>query len=131
MVRFGPTGGSAALAELIDEHGSALVADFAAHYGLRLATVLFEWSPREVLALVEGLPDDGMFAAHHQGGDAWRDYLGWGRDRHMRADQWDLGAAHAMAGSKKKPPTYPRPAEKKKSQGTPLFAMRPRPKGDT
>jgi hypothetical protein len=94
---FGSAGGSLALAELIDEHGSALVADFQAHYGLRLADVLFEWSPREVFALVEGYRTTAC-SPHHQGGDDWREFLGWGKDRHMAADQWDLGAAHAMSG---------------------------------
>jgi hypothetical protein len=132
---FGPGGGSLALAELIDEHGSAVAADFQAHYGLRLSDVLFEQSPREVLALVEGLVayEDSLYVAHDLGGDRWPEFLGWGKTRHMLADHWDAMYAIAVgaAGSKKKPPTYPRPNVKKPSAGTPLFAMRPpRPKGD-
>lgn len=125
-------GGSLALVELIEEHGSALVADFAHHYnGLRLANVVLEWSPREVLALVEGLPDDGLLAAHRQGGDQWREFLGWGADRHMFALWLDMYAqAHTEKG--KKAWTYPRPSSKPQpSQGVPFMQMfPPRRKGE-
>lgn len=104
-----PGGGSLTLAELIDEHGAALVSDFQSFYGLRLAEVVDVWSPREVLALVEGLPDDGMFAARLAGGEKWREFIGWGKRQHQFADLWDVIAANVMKGSKKKPPTYPRP----------------------
>jgi hypothetical protein len=132
--RVGTGGGSLALAELIDKHGTALVADFLSEYGVRLVDVVFEWPAREVLALVEGLPDNKVFAAYLAGGAKWREFHGWGKDRHVAADRWDaaVSLAFSTAGSKKKPPTYPRPNVKKPaSSGTPLFAMRPRaPKGD-
>lgn len=50
----------------------------------------------------------------------------------MEADFYDLYvAAHTPSG--KKAFTYPRPAQAKQTQGTPLTAMFPRtrPKGDT
>lgn len=131
MVEVVPGGGSLSLAELVDEHGSWLAADFLSEYGLRLADVLFEWSPREVLGLVEVLPPEGRFWAHMSGGEQWRQHLGWGKDRHLFADLMDVYVrSHS---SDKKPWTYPRPgSEKKQQQGTPLMAMIPRrtPKGD-
>lgn len=119
-----PGGGSVTLAELIDEHGGALVADFADHYGLRLAAVLFKWSPREVLALVEGLPDGCRFHAHVAGGADWRDFVGWDKGRHMFADWVDV-YVQAHTPEKKKPWTYPRPGAKPVSAGTPLLSMFP------
>jgi hypothetical protein len=113
-------GGSLALAELIDGHGAALVGDFQAHYGLRLADIVYVWPPREVLALVEGLPDDGLLAAHQQGGDEhWREFLGWGSERHMFANLYDLTVR--AAGEKKF--SHPRPAVKKPDEGVPLMNL--------
>lgn len=73
-----------------------------------------------------------MFDAHRQGGDErWREYLGWGKDRHMVADLWDLTLAHAMAGAKEKPVPYPRPTAKPKpSQGIPFLQAIGRRKGE-
>lgn len=108
------TGGSRALAELIDEHGAYLAADFLTEFGLRLSEVVADWPPREVLALVELLPPTSRLWAHVQGGDdQWRDFWGWGPDRHMMAD-WisTYVAAHTEKG--KKPWQYPRPHDKKK-----------------
>jgi hypothetical protein len=119
----GPSGGSLALAELIDKHGTALVADFLSEYGVRLVDVLFEWPPREVLALVEGLPDTSVYAAYVAGGSKWQEFRGWGKTRHMLADQWDLTLAHAMAGTKKKPTQYPRPTVRQAQQGVSLMQM--------
>lgn len=119
-------GGSLILAELIDEHGAAIYSDFQAEYGLNLTDVLFCRSPRELLALVEDLQyRDGAFAASLLGGAEFR---GWGVDRHMLANLWDLTAVAngvERGGGSKKPPTHPRPGEKKKSQGTPLTALFP------
>lgn len=110
-------GGSRALAELIDEHGAYLAADLLTEFGLRLTEVVAEWPPREVLALVEVLPPTSRLWAHVQGGDDWRDYWGWGIDRHMQADIWDitaLGNGVQTSKSNKKPPKYPRPRDKNK-----------------
>jgi hypothetical protein len=131
---FGAGGGSLALAELIDEHGTALVADFQAHYGLQLSAVLFERSPREVLALVEGLVayEDSLYVAHELGGEAWQEFLGWGKGRHMTADLWDATAKliHVSAGDRKNPKPYPRPNLKQSQQGIPFLQVFGRSKGD-
>lgn len=132
MDRDGTGGGSLSLAGLVDEHGPWLAADFLSEYGLRLADVLFEWSPREVLALVEVLPPEGRFWAHMSGGEQWRQHLGWGKDRHMVADLFNL---HVQINTEKgkKAWTYPRPGSApQQQQGTPFLAMVPRrkPKGD-
>lgn len=124
------SGGSLALAELIDEHGPSLVADFQAWYGLRLADVLFEWSPREVLSLVEGLVAYGasMYVARVRGGDQWVDHIGWDTHRHAEADFYDLYVqAHTPEG--KTPGKYPRPGSKPPpSQGIPFLNIVPRAK---
>jgi len=115
-------GGSLALAELIDEHGSALAVDFLAVYHTPLWEAL-ELPPRVVLALVEDLQYvNGAFAASVQGGAEFR---GWGVDRHMLANLYDLSAAIGWAGSRspKKAPTHPRPTSK--PNGTPITALFP------
>lgn len=131
MDEDGPGGGSLALGELVDEHGPALVADFLSEYGIRLADILFVWSPREVLALVEGLPASGRFQAHLVGGDKWHEFWGWDADRHLQANLWDLHVA-VNTPKGKKAEKYPRPTANKQAQGIPFLAMVPRrrPKGD-
>lgn len=111
-------GGSIALARLIDEYGAALVADFRAVYGMDLVAELHKlmsndesaMRPRHIFVLVEGLPIDCNFGAAIQGG---KDARGWSREAYILADVWDVTAAAAMAGSKQKPPRYPRPGGKK------------------
>ena len=113
-VRAGRRGGSLGLAELIDSHGEAIEADLQAHYGLDLNDVYRDpddprWlSPARVHRLLHWVPDDGAFAASVQGGRA---HLGWGFDRHLDTSKYELDAAVAMAGSKKKPPTIDRPKQ--------------------
>lgn len=63
-------------------------------------------SPGYVLALLGWIPEDGATIASMRGGRHW---LGWTRAVDVVADTWDLHAAVAVAGGKKKPPTYPRP----------------------
>lgn len=108
MVGSRPRGGGFALAQLIDQHGNALLAEFQARYGLRLGEVVQQRYPDEVLALIEWLPDHGPFAASIRGG---RQFLGWGQLQSSVADLWDLVAAvgYKALGVKKKPPRYPRP----------------------
>lgn len=79
--------------------------------------------PGYILGLIEWLPDDGAFAASLRGG---RDHYGKGSIWHLLADQWDLSAAAAMAGSKKKAPQYPRPGAKKQGGGIPLMSLMPK-----
>jgi len=93
-----------------------LAADLLHHYRLDLRDELADLmsgtpssSPCWLLALIEGLPADGAYAASRLGGAEFR---GWSRDTSILADVWDILAATAMAGSKKKPPTYPRPGQK-------------------
>lgn len=113
-----PGGGSLALAELIDEHGTALVSDFRSYHGVWLWDAVDEVPPRILLALVEELPDYEAFAASIQGG---REFRGWGGDRHMLANLWDItaltGGALESKGSKKAP-KFPRPGKKKSSGPT-------------
>ena len=102
-------GGSLALGELIDKHGTALVSDFRRYHGVWLWDAIDEVPPRILLALVEGLPDTSAYAASTQGG---REYQGWGVDRHMAANLWDLLAA-VNTDPKKRPPQHPRPNKRK------------------
>jgi hypothetical protein len=107
-------GGSVSLAELIDEHGGAIEADLQRFYGADLLDVYRgRLHPRKVLRWLAWLPDDGAFAASVRGGRPW---LGWGQDRTIAVDSWDLAVTAAMAGSKKKPPTYPRPSARQVRQ---------------
>jgi hypothetical protein len=117
MVGRPSCGGSLALRRVVDEHGDALVYDFRAELGLHLPDVLDEgWDPRYVLTLIGGLPDTSCYVASVRAGDdpdGWRKYRGWGQDRMLAADQWDLTAAAAMAGAKhKRAPRYPRPVKR-------------------
>lgn len=119
-------GGSRALGELIDGHGSALAWDLHGQ-GIDLCDVLSErpqHSPRYILALAEWLPDDGAFAASLRGG---AEHHGRGALWHLLADQWDIAVAAAMSGSKKKPPTYPRPGAKRQGGGIPMRSLMPKP----
>lgn len=122
-------GGSLALGELIDEHQAALAWDFHGQgidWWAWMSDLLSDEParcPRYLLELVQWLPDDGAFAASLRGS---RDHYGKGSVWHLLADQWDLSAAAAMAGSKKKPPQYPRPGVKKKPAGVPLMALMPK-----
>ena len=56
--------------------------------------------------MVMWLPDDGAFAASLQGGPQ---FLGYGRDRAIRMDSFDLAGAIAVG---KKAPTLPRPGQR-------------------
>jgi hypothetical protein len=76
-----------------------------------------------VLRLLAWLPDDSRTAAsiqaHPPRGKAdppslARQLYGWGADRHLAADTWDLLAAANT--SKGRPPKYPRPTGKKRGE---------------
>jgi hypothetical protein len=135
---------------LIDEYGSAVAADFQAHYGLDLWDVVADlcsehpaYTPRQVLALAEWLPDDGAVAAcaaarpPASGGDPPLpvQHFGWGMNRHLLAAIFDAVAANTVvtarvAGAKKvpDPKPWPRPGKtvRSSSAGTPITALMPR-----
>jgi len=92
-------------------------------------------SPRYLLGLIEWLPADGALSACLQAeprvGKAKppsgpHAFYGRGPLWHVLTDLWDLQAAVGMAGSKKKPPTYPRDPVKPKSMGIPLRSLIPK-----
>lgn len=62
-------------------------------------------SAAKVLRLISWLPDDGAFAASLRGG---HEFMGWGADRVLRAEHWDLAS---RLGFGKKAPQYPRPKQ--------------------
>lgn len=74
---------------------------------------------RRALALLQRLPDTSALAAElaamprdesdsaAEDTPAWRRWYGWGADRAMLADLWDLTAQLQLA---KKAPRYPRPS---------------------
>ena len=84
-----------------------------------------EITTREVLWLIERLPDSGAFAAQQraevkpqpkQETPGWLEQLGWGMDRHIAALAAD--AQLAQLGTKgSKPARIPRPAESPGSGG--------------
>lgn len=80
------------------------MADLRAHYGLpRSCLTDGSLTPRELLGLIEWLPDDSAFAASVLGGPEWR---GWNPDRAM------LRGIHLFthaAVSKKPPKPIPLP----------------------
>lgn len=105
-------GGSLSVAELIDKHGDALLADFRRYYGLDLVDVIDGrngLTPRKALALAIHLPSDSAFAASARGGTKFR---GWTEDRYLavaqvnaiREQTWVLAAANS-----KRPPKRPEP----------------------
>lgn len=89
-------------------------------------------SPSLLLSLVMRLPDTSLTVALMMGG---REYMGWGKDRAMRADLYDAQnlTTRATGNWDKKPPDipfYPRPwdlqaeAEKKPTSVKDLFYRR-------
>lgn len=131
-----PAGGSLALGELIDEHGSALAHDLRAHYGLDLRDVVADLcsgrpttSPWWLLALIEELPQGSAYVADLQGGRVHRD---WTTDRYLLAALFDavqintVAVVRAGGGKAKAPKPVPRPGDKPdRSQGVPLSALMP------
>ncbi len=82
-----------------------------------------KFAPVLVLALFEGLSNASAFVAAAQGGRKFRD---WDAKLHLLADIWDLeiAIAYGAAGSKAKPPTYPRPTSRPKRQRSIADAFR-------
>lgn len=119
-----PTGGSAALASLIDEHGEVLVPDLLLHYGVDLRG-LFDpvspLSPRYVLCLIMHLPLGSAFVAARRGGQEFRD---WDMSRYVLVDvanslrslQYLYLASHIdrrKAPTPKPPEPFPTPEEQR------------------
>lgn len=117
-----PAGGSAELAELIDEHGESLVADLKRFYGVELSDVLVPGSglsARRVLAYVRSLPLDSATVASLRGGDQFRQ---WDLHSYLLASVIDSINQNTYvllsANSKRKPKPIPpveRPAQKVKA----------------
>lgn len=73
MVGTDASGGSAALGELIDNHGAALYSDFHTYYHIDLAEAIYgerksRIEPRLLLSMVENLPEGSSFVAQMSGG---------------------------------------------------------------
>lgn len=78
-----PTGGSAELAELIDQYGEILVPELRHYFGIDVRQVLTgEMSPRYVLLHIKYLPVESSFVSEHRGGQKYR---GWDESRYMMA----------------------------------------------
>lgn len=99
---------------MIDEHGEGLYRDFRLLYGIDLTDVAMgRYSPSLMLSLVQGLPDDCYTYALASGG---REFLGWGRDRHLSADTFDAiqtlirVTGNWKPGKEPKLKPYPRPS---------------------
>jgi hypothetical protein len=103
-------GGSRQLLQLIDEHGSAILADLQRYYGLDLRDLWREGTtltPRYVLWLVEHLPHESATVASMKGGPEHRP---WTLDVYLMAHMVNLlaGANHQRAGKRmRKPPVLP------------------------
>lgn len=103
-------GGSRQLLQLIDEHGSAVLADLQRYYNLDLRDLWREGTtltPRFVLWLVEHLPHESATVASMKGGPEHRP---WTLDIYLMAHMVNLLAAanHQRAGKRmRKPPVQP------------------------
>jgi hypothetical protein len=117
-------GGSRQLLQLIDEHGSAILADLKRYYGVDLRELWREaatLTPRYVLWLVEHLPADSATYAAMKGGPEFR---AWTIEAFLLAQTVNLlaGANHQRAGKRmrKMPIVPPKPkiaaAQKKKGR---------------
>lgn len=85
MVGGYPAGGSAALAELIDEYGEYIVADLLEYYTVDARGVFVEDSgitPRLLLALIRQLPASSRTVGVRRGGE---EFIGWDMQQYMQA----------------------------------------------
>lgn len=104
-----PTGGSRVLAELIDEHGEAILSDLLHYYQVDLRDLFAEvpLSPRYVLSLITWLPTDSALQASRRGG---HQFVGWDIDRYgMVAAINELRAANHLTLSINRDPKKARP----------------------
>lgn len=122
-----PGGGSQGLAELIDRHGEALLADFERYYTGLPELMRSGASPRYLLSLIRQLPMESNTTAQMRGGEEFR---GWGVDQYLLANLTDAvnAATYAIvaSNSKSKPkppePVY-RPDKATKKKRANSFAM--------
>ena len=119
-------GGSQGLADLVDEYGGSLIADFERYYR-PLPELLGSGgrSPRYILSLIKRLPVESCFVAEIRGGDQFR---GWNPDRYLLTAIVDAVQANthivskANGGKGKKPePTY-RPKKVQSKNGNAFVA---------
>lgn len=96
--RKDPGGGSVALAEVIESHGTELAVDFRVYYGLALSSVVGgEVSPAEGIALINALPEGSRYMAAHLGGEDAEVYLGVDRHYRVLADIYDAVTNNTLA----------------------------------
>lgn len=122
-------GGSLQLAELIDQFGGELAADFRRYYSIDIRELVSgptDLTPGYVLQLITGLPEDSVFVAASQGGPQFRH---WGVEEHLLANLFDavqtLTYVTIAANSKKKPKppeALERPKAQQKTKSN-LFAV--------
>jgi hypothetical protein len=114
------TGGSAQLVKLIEEYGSALIADLRSVYGVDIRDLWWDGSrltPRSVLWLVEHLPESSATIAKAKGGPRHRP---WTSEAHLMALVANLlhVANRQRAGkAARKPLITPPKAKVNKSRG--------------
>lgn len=116
-------GGSTGLANLIDDYGEYLLADFQSHYGLNLVAAARPgsgYSPRHLLLLAKQLPLTSATVAAIRGGSQYR---GWDAAQYLRAETIDAirenTYAFIAANSKRKPKApepIPRPEMKERKK---------------
>jgi hypothetical protein len=126
-------GGSAGLAELIDQHGEYIYRDLHEYAGgLNLVDALRDgsgYSPRQIITLIRGLPLESATVASLRGGQQFR---GWSTGQYLDAQIVDAVrentyATIVMGGPKRKPrepePIYRPDTEEKRKKGNIFVAM--------
>ena len=124
------SGGSQGLAQLIDEYGEFIAADFQEYYGVDLRDIFdpkARLTPLWVLLLLKGLPEGSRFVAEKRGGQHFR---GWDATRYatvslvnaVRALQWTYVAAHSKS-KPKQPDPFPMPESLTKKRKPNAFAL--------
>lgn len=116
LPRRSAAGGITGLHRLLTEHGEALEADLAEHYGKRLRDLItgaMTW--RELACYVKGLPQESRVAREMHG-----EVASWSTTDRILADVFDvLAVANWQRGGNKnapRPQAYPRPKDKQALQ---------------
>ena len=121
-------GGSAGLADLVDEYGEALEADFARYYHLDLRDFLTGVDhPARALRLIGYLPEGSAFRStlaaapdtrrKRRAAAGWEEHYGWTSDSYLLAAIYS--AVMATGGSKDS--TYPALPGRAVRKGKPLI----------